>query len=347
MTITDRMSPAPQNPPTGAFQTVAAPLDTDRPWAGFPLAAAAAIADLQSRFAHDLWLVSAVDAAQGTQQVVALDGPWASHAVPGLVLSWATSFCARMDASDGAACEPDVRRSALHGSVAIGPREHVGAYLGVPLRTAGGQVFGTICATSGQPRPARAMSDALAAAQVLGRMLSTIRASEQLAADRSQDAVQAQTLASRDHLTALRNRRGWQDALAAEQGRCQRYGSAASVVILDLDGLKTVNDESGHSAGDRLLVSCADALSGTCRPGDVLSRLGGDEFGILAVECDVRSARALSARLRVRLRSAGVPVSLACATRRHGETLQDTWQRADEAMYRVKRSRRAQLLTTV
>ena len=87
-------------------------------------------------------------------------------------------------------------------------------------------------------------------------MLSTIRASEQLAADRSQDAVQAYALAARDQLTALRNRRGWQDALAAEQGRCQRYGSAASVVILDLDGLKTVNDESGHTPATACSISC-------------------------------------------------------------------------------------------
>jgi diguanylate cyclase (GGDEF)-like protein len=86
-------------------------------------------------------------------------------------------------------------------------------------------------------------------------------------------------------------------------------------------------------------------LSSTCRPGDVLSGLGGDEFGILAVECDVRSARALTARLRIHLHHAEMPVSLGCATRRHGETLHDTWQRADQAMYRAKHSRRAHLLT--
>ena len=112
-------------------------------------------------------------------------------------------------------------------------------------------------------------------------------------------------------------------------------------MILDLDGLKNVNDQSGHDAGDRLLISCGDVLSGTCRPGDALSRLGGDEFGILAVECDVRSARALIARLRAHLRSAAVPVSLGCATRRHGETLDDTWQRADQAMHGARRSSRA------
>ncbi len=347
MTVTDGMSSGQRVVLDAVSPFVTARADPDGPWAGFPLAAAAAVTDLQFRFEHDLWLVSAIDVALDALQVVAADGPWLGQAVPGQALPWATSFCARMVASGGAACEPDVRRSALYGPVAVGPRAHVRAYLGVPLRTEDGQVFGTICATSGRPRSARTMSAALGAAQTLGKLLSTIRASEQLAADRSQDAVQAHALAARDQLTALHNRRGWQDALAGEQERCQRYGSAASVVILDLDGLKTVNDRSGHSAGDRLLASCSDVLRSTCRPGDLLSRLGGDEFGILAVECDVRCARALSARLRVRLRSAGVPASLGYATRRHGETLHDTWQRADEAMYRVKRSRRAHLLTTV
>ena len=90
----------------------------------------------------------------------------------------------------------------------------------MPLRTADGQVFGTLCAAGGQPQPAPAMADALGAARVMGRLLSTIRASEQLAADRSQDAVQSYALAARDQLTGLHNRRGWQDALAAEQERC-------------------------------------------------------------------------------------------------------------------------------
>jgi diguanylate cyclase len=322
-------------------------VDTDGPWAGFPLAAGAAAADLHSRFRQDLWLVSAIDPAVDAQEVVAAAGPWAGQAAPGVVLSWAESLCLRMVASDAPACEPDVQRSAVYGPVAVGSRAHIRAYLGVPLRTAEGQVFGTLCAVSGKPRPARAMSDALGAAQVLGKLLSTIRASEQLAADRSREAVQAHALAARDQLTGLRNRRGWQDAVAAEQERCHRYGSAASVVILDLDGLKTVNDRSGHGAGDRLLVSCGDALSSICRPGDVLSRLGGDEFGILAVECDVRSARALETRLRVHLRTAAIPVSLGCATRRHGETLHDTWQRADEAMYKAKHHSRARSLTAV
>jgi diguanylate cyclase (GGDEF)-like protein len=251
-----------------------------------------------------------------------------------------------MVADGGEAAVPDVQHSATYRPVAVGSRAHVRSYLGVALRSTDGEVFGTLCAVSGQPQSAAVMSEALRAARVLTRLLSTIRAGELLAADRSTAIVEAQALATRDQLTGLTNRRGWQDALAAEQLRCDRYGSAASVVVLDLDGLKTVNDRTGHAAGDDLLISCGAVLSGLCRPGDVLSRLGGDEFGILAVECDIRAARALTARLRVGLRSAGIPVSVGCATRRHGETLQTTWQRADATMYRAKRSSRARTSTS-
>jgi diguanylate cyclase (GGDEF)-like protein len=310
------------------------------------VAAAAAVADLHSRSRQDLWLISALDPGTDAAQVVAVAGPWATRVAPGVVLSWAEALLARTVAVDGPVCEPDMQRAGSRPS-AVDGREPFRAYLGLPLRTADGQVFGALCAANSRPRPARAMTDALRAAQVLGTLLSTIRAGEQFAADRSRDAVEAHALATRDQLTGLRNRHGWQDAVAAEQERCQRYGGAASVVVLDLDGLKTVNDRSGHGAGDRLLVAAGQALSSTCRPGDVLSRLGGDEFGILAVECDARAARALTRRLRVHLRTADVRVSLGCATRRHGETLVDTWQRADEAMYREKRTRRARLLTDV
>ena len=180
----------------------------------------------------------------------------------------------------------------------------------------------------------------MGAVQLVGQMLSTIVAREQLAHARSMDASAAYALAERDQLTGLRNRRGWVTAVAHEDTRCRRYGSGASVLVLDLDNLKQVNDTGGHAAGDELLALCAEVLQATSRPGDTLARTGGDEFAVLAVECDPVSLRALEVRLRMQLRTAGVSAATGGATRRTGEHLSETWKRADAAMYQDKRSRR-------
>lgn len=87
-----------------------------------------------------------------------------------------------------------------------------------------------------------------------------------------------------DHLTRLRNRRALERDLTTEAARASRYGRSLSLVIVDLDGLKTINDVEGHTAGDRSLCSLALALTNSGRLGDTAYRLGGDEFVFLLPE---------------------------------------------------------------
>ncbi|HEV8372227.1 MAG TPA: GGDEF domain-containing protein [Actinomycetota bacterium] len=125
----------------------------------------------------------------------------------------------------------------------------------------------------------------------------------------------------------------------AEEARCRRYGSPASLVAIDLDELKLVNDADGHLAGDRLLCRAAEVIGSTKRAADVVARLGGDEFGVLAVECDERAAAVLAERIRVALEAAGVRASVGHATRRPWAGLSQAWAEADSRMYARKRRR--------
>lgn len=323
--------------PSAAVAAVDYPDPRREPWPGFALAADAAVRHLSEQIGLDLWLVNHVE--DDTAVVVASAGPWEELLPPGTTVPFATAFCSRMVERQGPVCAPDVLAVPAYASLVTGVFGLVRAYLGVPLEGDDGQFFGTLAAISGQPQPA-SMADAMGAVQLVGQMLSTIVAREQMAQARSADAAAAYALAERDQLTGLRNRRGWQAALEQEEIRCRRYGSAASVVVLDLDDLKRVNDTGGHPAGDELLTLCAEVLRVAGRPGDTLARTGGDEFAVLAVECDPLSQRALEARLRTRLRAAGVSASAGGATRRTGEQLAETWARADAAMYQDKRRRR-------
>ncbi len=151
-----------------------------------------------------------------------------------------------------------------------------------------------------------------------------------------------------DLLTGLGNRALLQQTGREAVSRAQRPSApAAALLLLDLDGFKTVNDTLGHAAGDRLLVQVAAALRGAVRADDVVVRLGGDEFAVLLREVPdaaaaARAAQHVSALLhqpfavdRVTL-EVGVSVGVALAPE-HGTDLDALLRRADVAMYQAKR----------
>ena len=146
-------------------------------------------------------------------------------------------------------------------------------------------------------------------------------------------------IANRDPATGLGNRRAWLHTLHVEAGRARRTGRPITIVILDIDGLKQVNDAYGHAAGDSLITRAAAALASARRATDGVCRLGGDEFGIAAADTDPAQAEALAVRLKEALLQQGVNVSMGWATSAH-LGIDDLWQRADAAMYEDKRARR-------
>jgi diguanylate cyclase (GGDEF)-like protein len=152
-------------------------------------------------------------------------------------------------------------------------------------------------------------------------------------------------LAHRDPLVGVANRRSFLADLERLIGRVERYGETASMMFVDVDGLKRINDTFGHGAGDEALVQVAKILVATVRKSDCVARLGGDEFAILLERCDELTAWEMGLRIvegivssqfcvngsRLRL-SVAVGVSPIQA----GDTAQCVMARADKAMYRVK-----------
>lgn len=157
---------------------------------------------------------------------------------------------------------------------------------------------------------------------------------------------QIRELAATDSLTGLANRRAFLDRAAGEISRCQRKRLKLSVVLLDLDKFKAVNDEFGHSVGDQVLGRVASALSQICRRSDVAARFGGDEFVLMLPETSRRQAEAILSRLkkiRVALPEAkGLDVTLSycwgtATFPGDGRDLEQLIQVADGRLYRMKR----------
>jgi diguanylate cyclase (GGDEF)-like protein/PAS domain S-box-containing protein len=156
-------------------------------------------------------------------------------------------------------------------------------------------------------------------------------------------------LADHDPLTGLRNRRLFDHDLRLQVARSQRYGEVAGLLVIDLDGFKSVNDEHGHKVGDDTLRSVSRALSRRLRETDLLARLGGDEFAVLLPHIDeeglavvadglarVIPACSIDVGERVLHPSASVGFTL---IGQHTGTAEQALIEADRAMYSVKRAK--------
>ncbi len=308
------------------------------PWPAFTLAADAAVRHLNGRFGLDLWLVTHVVGDE--QTVVASAGNWEALAAPGTDFSWRDSLCVSMLEQRGPTLALDVLAIPAYAAAATGVLARVRAYVGVPLEGEGGVLFGTLCAFAGTSRP-QAPEDLLSTVELIAQMLSTIVTHEQVASARSNEAAMAYALAERDHRTGLLNSRGWHSALVREDQRLARYGSKAGILTAIIERRDRAESSTEAPDAEDLLTRCAEVLNGTGRPGDVQARLSGEEFAVLAIECDPHCLRALQAQLRTELRRAGVPVTIGAANRRVGEHLADTTARARAAMTADKRRRQA------
>jgi diguanylate cyclase (GGDEF)-like protein len=176
--------------------------------------------------------------------------------------------------------------------------------------------------------------------RVLMRTVASLVAAEQLASEVTRRVAEAEHEARRDVLTGLPNRRAWEAALEAESARMHRHGRSSLVVVIDLDGLKEVNDAQGHLAGDLLLRQAAHAIGATVREEDVVARIGGDEFAVLAVEAEGASLHTVTGRLRAALHEAGVAASVGAAAAEPGSRLVDAFHQADRLMYEAKQQRK-------
>jgi diguanylate cyclase (GGDEF)-like protein len=159
-------------------------------------------------------------------------------------------------------------------------------------------------------------------------------------------AEQMTELAHTDPMTGLANRRWLMEQLGREFSRARRYRRPLSLLYLDLDGFKAINDRFGHLFGDEVLTGAGRAMKSVLRSTDLLARIGGDEFVVLLAETGIEGAHNVTAKLRKALHAYGqqlgpaVPMLSFCAgvSQLHPDdsTIDDILSRADEAQYLAK-----------
>lgn len=286
----------------------------------------------------DAWVVTRVADGQQTMLVVTDTG---YGLTPGRSTAWSGSMCRFMVAGAAPRIVPDTRTVPGLAQVAAEAAAHgmdVGTYVGTPIVTGDGRLWGTVVGMNRRPVDPGVV-DQEPLLDLLSSLLSSVLEADTAAVDSARALERAVSDSESDALTGLLNRRGWERWLAREDERFRRFGDPASVVMLDLDDLKTVNDTYGHDAGDRHLRHCAAVLRSTIRSTDPLARLGGDEFALVA-QLGVEDAHNLVERLRDALDGAGVPCSIGAAPFTVAGGFPGACAEADRVMYADKRARR-------
>jgi diguanylate cyclase (GGDEF)-like protein len=246
------------------------------------------------------------------------------------------SFCGHAILGDEVMVIPDaLLDERFHDNPLVVGGPQIRFYAGCPLTTLDGRKLGTFCLIDQKPRDLdEGERESL---RDLARM-----------AEREIAAVQ---LATMDELTLLSNRRGFMALGQHSLSLCARLERPASMLFLDLDGFKTINDRFGHAEGDRALASFATLLMKTFRESDVIGRLGGDEFVVLITNCSAGDSELALIRLQAEVdaynRDSGRGYEIRFSV---GEVAQDPRQHrsidallidADALMYERKRRNRA------
>ncbi len=226
-----------------------------------------------------------------------------------------------------------------------GEKPDVRSFLSVPLLSKG-KVVGIL--NVNHPEPNAFDGESLATMRVLATYIA-------IAVENAELFHFVKTLADKDSLTLLHNHGSFHTMLQIELERATRYGRSLSVIMLDLDGFKEINDTHGHLVGDRILMMTAGVLCAHLRKSDVAARYGGDEFAVILPETDLAATSAIAGRIaagisQVRLDTKeGAAISFT-ASIGYAACLPDSPERdailnvADRLMYESKRRGRGGIL---
>jgi diguanylate cyclase (GGDEF)-like protein len=205
--------------------------------------------------------------------------------------------------------------------------------LGVPLVARGGRI-GWLGVLSRDPG-ARFGDDDLRRLEELAEHVAP-------AIENARRFREARQLADLDSLTGLHNRRYFHETLAREVDRAQRYQRRLSLVIVDVDGFKEINDRIGHLAGDAVLAEIADRIRQVVRSADIPCRVGGDELAVILPEVEEGQAQQLVGRIQRAVssqpiaRAGRVRVSAGVADLQPNDSPNSLFERGDESLYAAK-----------
>lgn len=296
----------------------------------FLAAAEATVAVLAADGRLSSWIVARRRADRYV--VLAAVDPRFGLAARGVEVAWDDTVCALVAAGVGEGHAAVLGDHAGYRDAPLATLMPGGGYVGHPLVDGDGVVVGSLCGFDDRPLDHPAALGALVShhATVLSALLAAERDLEAAAA--CSRHVEFENLV--DVLTGVGNRRAWDRAVETSEQRCRSHGDAAAMVLIDVDGLRTVNEGAGHDAGDSVLRAVAATLVRelAARPEATVARVSGDEFGILLHGAGHAEADEVGRAVAAVLEAQGLAVSVGTAQRHHQHGLAAARRTADAAV---------------
>ena len=288
---------------------------------------------LYNHFGFNLWMITRTE---GEDWIVLQTNDHGYGVQPGQVFKWSDSYCSQMVLGNAPSIALNSQEIPLYVKAGINQIVDIRAYIGKPLLNEDGSLFGTLCAID--PLPQHEIienSDDLL--ELFSLLLSRILQNEIKINEQKRISEKLEMESLTDHLTGAFNRRAWDKLLDLEESRCKIYGHSTTIIVIDLNDLKYINDKFGHLKGDQMIQETVQIIKRTVRSNDLVARLGGDEFGILNIETNLENTQKLANRISESLKQAGINAAIGVAARQPGTDLQQTVVEADKQMYRHKR----------
>lgn len=302
----------------------------------FEMTARDVLAFLNQRLGFGLWMVTRV---HGDDWIVLQARDFDYDILPGMVFHWGDSYCIHMVAGEGPRVAPKAQKIPAYFHSKLSFLKPIEAYIGVPITLANGELFGTLCAFDQEVQP-DSLENELKMVELFAAMLGKLAEGELKSLEKIRNAERAFVQQFEDSLTGQLGSEAWDQLFAIEENRCRRYGSSAAVASINLDGLKEINRLQGRPAGDKTLLSAGESIRGACRQEDVVARIGGDQFGVLLLDCNESEMLNAVGRISEALTAAGIEASVGCARRDPTMGLEMALANADSSMVVRKKVKR-------
>lgn len=290
---------------------------------GFECASRAILAYLHQQFGFKLWMTTRAD---GDDWIILQTENHGYDVHEGTVFPWADTFCARMLSEAGPRVAPSVQDEPVYASTPLSKFLPAGAYLGVPMTRRDGSFLGTICAIDPEAQAVN-VDQVLPLVTLLGRLLGIVLESELKSLSQQRLLERTQATAQTDDLTGMLNRRGWEAGIALEAARVRRYGVAVCVLVVEITAAG-----SGDAEDEALVCQAAECIRACVRESDLLARIDGNEFGVLALECGAMGSEKLGLKLKNALATVGIPAAVGGAAFDPVDEIEDAVERAEEAL---------------